>query len=84
MAKTYKFTPAELPPLRRGRGIYQDIIADFITQGSESVQVTIEGVKAVTLRAGLRRVLKSNKDVKMAQRGEETYLVRPNAAERDD
>ena len=27
-------------------------------------------------RAGLLRALKGNEDVKMAQRGEETYLVR--------
>jgi len=38
--------------------------------------VSIEGMKPATLRAGLRRALKGNEDVKMAQRGEETYLVR--------
>ncbi len=76
MTKTYKFTPAELPPLRRGRGVYEEIVTDFIAQGAETMQVTIEGMKPATLRAGLRRALKDNAEVKMAQRGEETYLVR--------
>jgi hypothetical protein len=40
------------------------------------MQVTIEGMKPATLRAGLRRALKGNEEVKMAQRGERTYLVR--------
>jgi hypothetical protein len=31
------------------------------------------------LRAGLRRVLKGKEDVNMAQRGEETYLVKQGA-----
>jgi hypothetical protein len=76
MAKTYKFTPADVPPLRRGKGPYADIVADFIAQGTDSMQITIEGMKPATLRAGLRRALKGNEDVKLAQRGEETYLVR--------
>lgn len=76
MAKTYKFTPADLPPLRRGKGIYADIVADFIAQGTEVMQVTVEGVKPATLQAGLRRALKGKEDVKLAQRGEETFLVR--------
>ncbi|MBN1320393.1 MAG: hypothetical protein JXA87_06060 [Thermoleophilia bacterium] len=83
MAKTYKFTPAELPPLHRGRGVYDEIIADFIAQGAESMQVSIEGMKPATLRAGLRRALKGNEDVKMAQRGEETFLVRRNIDQRE-
>jgi len=76
VGKPYKFTPAELPPLHRGKGVYEEIVSDFITQGAESMQVSIEGMKPATLRAGLRRALKGNEDVKMAQRGEETYLVR--------
>jgi hypothetical protein len=78
MAKTYKFTPADIPPLCRGKGIHADIVADFIAQGTESMQVTIDGMKAATLRAGLRRALKGmeGEGVKLAQRGEETYLVR--------
>jgi hypothetical protein len=78
MAKTYKFTPADLPPLHRGKGIYADIVADFIAQDTASMQVTIEGMKPATLRAGLRRALKGmeGEGVKLAQRGEETYLAR--------
>ena len=33
-------------------------------------------MKPATLRAGLRRALQGSEDVKLAQRGEETYLVR--------
>lgn len=76
MGKAYQFIPAELPPLRRGKGIYEAIVNDFIATGAESVEVTIEGMKPATLRAGLRRALKGNEGVKMAQRGEETYLMR--------
>lgn len=79
MSKAYKFTPAELPPLHRGKGVYADVISDFVATGAESMQVSIEGMKPATLRAGLRRALKGNEEVKMAQRGEETYLVRRSA-----
>ena len=63
---------------RRSQSLYADIVADFIAQGAESMQVTIEGMKPATLRAGLRRALKGREGegVKLAQRGEETYLVR--------
>jgi len=42
------------------------------------MQITIEGMKPATLRAGLRRALKGkeNEGAKLAQRGNETYLVR--------
>ena len=50
--------------------------AGICTQGADTLQVSIEGMKPATLRAGLRRALKDNEDVKMAQRGEETFLVR--------
>ena len=63
-------------PNADGKSLYADIVADFVAQGAESMQVTIEGMKPATLRAGLRRALKGNEDVKMAQRGEETFLVR--------
>ncbi len=77
MAKTYKFTPADVPALRRGIGIYADIIADFAAQGTESMLVTVEEMKPATLRAGLRRALKGREDegVRLAQRGEDTYLM---------
>jgi hypothetical protein len=42
------------------------------------MKVTIEGMKPATLRAGLRRALKGKEaeGVKLAQRGEDTFLVR--------
>jgi hypothetical protein len=64
MAKPYKFTASEVPA-RRTQSLYADIIADFLAQGAESMQVTIEGMKPATLRAGLRRALKGNEDVKI-------------------
>jgi hypothetical protein len=63
-------------PECRTQSLYADVIADFIAQGTESMQVSIEEMKPATLRAGLRRALKRNEDVKMAKRGEETYLIR--------
>jgi hypothetical protein len=80
MAKSYKLTESQIPE-RRTQSLYADIIADFLVQGTESMQVTIEGTKPATLRAGLRRALKGKKaeGVKLAQRGEETYLVRQDA-----
>jgi hypothetical protein len=75
MAKSYKLTESDVPE-RRTQSLYADIVADFIAQGTESMQVNVEGMKPATLRAGLRRALKGNEDVKLAQRGEETCLVR--------
>ena len=75
MARSYKLTESQIPE-RRTLSLYADIVADFISQGSESMKITIEGMKPATLRAGLRRALKGNEEVKMAQRGEETYLIR--------
>jgi hypothetical protein len=42
------------------------------------MRITIEGMKSATLRAGLRRALKGKEGdgVKLAQPGEDTYLVR--------
>ena len=39
----------------------------------------MEGMKPATLRAGLRRALRGNEGVKLAQKGEETFLVRTMA-----
>ena len=75
MTKAYKLTASDVPE-RRTQSLYADIIVDFLVQGTESMQIAIEGMKPATLRAGLRRALKGNEDVKMAQRGEETYVVR--------
>jgi hypothetical protein len=77
MAEPYKLTESEVPE-RYSQRVYVDIVADFLAQGAESMQVGIEGMKPATLRAGLRRALKSKEaeGVKLAQRGEETYLAR--------
>ena len=75
MAKNYKLTESQIPE-RRSQSVYSDIITDFITKGVESMQIAVEQMKPATLRAGLRRALKGNGEVKLAQRGVETYLVR--------
>ena len=75
LAKSYRLTGSQIPE-RRSQGLYTDVVADFITQGTESMRVTMEGMKPATLRAGLRRALKGKEGARMAQRGEETYLVR--------
>jgi hypothetical protein len=82
MAKTYKLTESQIPE-RRSQSLYGDIIDDFIARGAETMQVTIEGMKPATLRAGLRRALKGREDegVRLAQRGENTYLVRSKVEE---
>ena len=76
MAKTYKLTESDVPE-RRTQSLYAGIVTEFLAQGTDSMKVTIEGMKPATLRAGLRRALKGGKGegVKLAQRGEETYLV---------
>ena len=80
MAKSYKLTESQIPE-RRSQSLYDGIISDFIAQGAGTVQVNIEGMKPAMLRAGLRRSLKGKEDagVRLAQRGEDTYLVRPVA-----
>jgi len=76
MAKTYELTVSDAPA-RSTQSLYADIVADFIAQGTQSMKVTIEGMKPATLRAGLRRALKGKEGegVRLAQRGEKTYLV---------
>jgi hypothetical protein len=75
MAKSYKLTESPIPE-RRSQSVYADMIVDFIVAGVDSMKVTVEGMKPATLRAGLRRALKADVEVKLAQRGEETFLVR--------
>ena len=65
MARSYKLTESQIPE-RRSQSPYADIIADFMAQGAESMQVNIEGMKPATLRAGLRRALKGNEEVNSA------------------
>jgi hypothetical protein len=83
MAKPYNLSEREIPS-RQANILYADVVADFVAQGAESMQVTIEGVKPATLRPGLRAALKNREgqDVKLVQRGEATYLVKgPQNAE---
>lgn len=78
MVSAYKFTPAEVPPRSKGTGVYAEIVADFMAQGAESMRVELDGVKPTTLRSGLRSAIKSEgaDQVRLVQRGDETFLVR--------
>ncbi len=77
MAETYKLSESDIP-VHRTSSVYAGIVADFVAQGTESMQITMEGMKPATLRAGLRRALKGKEGVRLAQRGERTYLARPH------
>ncbi len=41
MPKLYTFTPSEIPN-RRTQSMYSDIVADFIAQGAESMEISLE------------------------------------------
>jgi hypothetical protein len=57
MARPYKFTPSDVPA-RRTNSLYADNASDFLAQGAESMEVSLEGVRPETLRAGLRTAIK--------------------------
>jgi hypothetical protein len=40
MAETYNLTESQIPE-RRSQSLYADIVADFLVQGAESMQVQI-------------------------------------------
>jgi hypothetical protein len=77
VAKAYKLTESEVPE-RRTQNVYTNIVADFSAQGPEPMQITTAGLKPATLRPGLRRAVKGKEaqGVRLAQRGEETHLLR--------
>ena len=75
--KTYRLTYSEVPKTRRS-GLYTAIIREFQEMEEESVLVSDTGKKPMTLQQGLRKALETEgiDDVRMVQRGEETYLVK--------
>lgn len=70
-----QLTPSEILK-RRNQSPYADIVAESIAQGAETMQVSIEGMKPATPRAGLGGAPKGNENVELAQRAQETYLVK--------
>src|SRR5680860_81718 len=74
---SYRLTSSEVPKTRRS-GFYAAIIREFQEMEEESVLVSDTGKKPMTLQQGLRKALKTQgiDDVRMVQRGEETYLVK--------
>ncbi len=74
---TYRLVPSELPQRRRSSR-YAEIIREFRAGDAESVLIAETGRKPLTLWQGLRKALQVEgiEDVRVVQRGEETYLVR--------
>jgi len=66
-------------PGRGSQSLYAEIVARFMAQDARSVEVSVESVKTLTLRAGLRRALEVVEGVRLVQRGEKTYLLRQAA-----
>ena len=80
MADTYKLTARDMPG-RRTHSIYADILREFVENGEASMLVQVEDKKPQTVRAGLRTAIKQegSVEVRLVQRGEDTYLVRLSA-----
>ena len=77
MSESFTLVPREVPGRRR-YGRYADILREFRPSGEGSVLVEVEGKQAATIGQGPRKVVKDQaaKDVRVVQRGEETYLAR--------
>src|SRR5680860_406401 len=75
--QSYRLTSSEVPNTRRA-GLYPAIIREFQEMEEESVLVSDTGKTPITLQQGLRKALETQgiDDVRMVQRGEETYLVK--------
>ena len=75
--KSHRLVSSEVPETRRS-GLYTAIIRDFQEMEEESVLASDTGKKPVTLQQGLRKALETQgiDDVRVVQRGEETYLVK--------
>jgi len=79
MARQNGFTlVSKAIPSRRRTGFYELIVSDFMEGKDKSVLVDGTERKPATLVQGLRKVLKAegNTNVKVVQRGDETYLVK--------
>ena len=65
-------------PGRRAHGAYADVLAEFRAGEEDSVLIEVGDKKPQTLRAGLRTAIKQEgrENVRLVQRGAETYLVR--------
>ena len=75
--KSHRLVSSEVPKTRRS-GFYAAIIRESQEMKEESVLVSDTGKKPMTLQQGLRKALETQgiDDVRMVQRGEETYLVK--------
>ncbi len=74
---SYRLVSSHVPPSTRS-SFYLSIVRDFREMDEESVLVADTGKKPMTLWQGLRKAVEAEgaEDVRVAQRGEETYLVR--------
>lgn len=76
-SKGYSLVPKAVPSRQR-TSFYMQIVNDFKDSGEKSALVDGTDRKPVTLVQGLRKALEASgvTDVKVIQRGAETYLVR--------
>jgi hypothetical protein len=76
-SKGYSLVPKSVPSRQR-TSFYMQIVNDFRESGEKSVLVDGTDRKPVTLVQGLRKAIEAAGigDVKVIQRGSETFLVR--------
>lgn len=75
--QAYTLVPKQVPSRQR-TSYYKQIVEEFSSSKDKSVLVAETGRKPVTLVQGLRKVLEGEgmDNVRVVQRGEETFLVR--------
>jgi hypothetical protein len=72
---TFELVPVDFIPEKHT--LYQEIVMEFSKGAVKEVLVKMDGVKAKSIRVGLRRAINSlNIPVKDIMRGEEVYLAK--------
>lgn len=78
--KPYAFIDAPVPEGKARKGLYVDMMEDFIESGKQSVIVRMHDKGPKTVYDGLKTALRNNKgrfqNVRVMMRDSETYLVR--------
>jgi len=75
--KPYRLVPSELPKAKSRRGVYEEIIEDFLAQGGGTMLVVYGERSQPTIYMGLYTALKKmgRTDVKAYRRDEKVYLT---------
>ena len=76
--KPYRLVPVALPEGRQRRGVYEEIIKDFMASGDEAALVEYEGRSINTVYQGLYHALKTHprEGIAARRRKDGVYLVR--------